>query len=175
MKNATASDIAKVAAKLGVSATVARLSLLGQSETTAEAHNAPQVGHYKFTPAPPKPAHSPPRRGAKPSGTRYNSRIVAAFFAEHGVPPPVREHAFAAPERKFRFDWAWPLLKVALEVEGGLFTCQAHGSIGGMLRDLEKYNLAASMGWRILRCVPDDLCRTETAELVKRTMAAGDL
>jgi hypothetical protein len=185
MKNATASDIAKVAATLGVSKDVARLSLIGKPETTME----PNTPLWKLkeimgentigASRPPLIVQGALREVGKAlkrtnMGTRYNGKIVFAFFKEHGVPPPHREFAFAAPERKFRFDFAWPVLKVALEVEGGVWSRGAHGRGSGIVRDIEKYNLAVSMGWRVLRCTPDGLCLTETAELVKRTMATKD-
>jgi very-short-patch-repair endonuclease len=40
---------------------------------------------------------------------------------------------------------------VAVECEGGIYTRQAHGSISGILRDIEKYNAATSLGWRVFR------------------------
>jgi len=57
-------------------------------------------------------------------------------------------------KRKFKFDYAFVDKKIAVEQEGGIFTKQAHGSITGILRDMEKYNLAVECGWRVLRYVP---------------------
>lgn len=92
------------------------------------------------------------------------------------LPGPKKEFQFH-PERKWRFDYAWPDHKVALEVEGGVFGHTkgdgtkskkgAHSSVSGMLRDMEKYNAAAALGWRIIRVVPDDLLKTKTIELLK--------
>ena len=100
---------------------------------------------------------------------KYNAKIVCAYFQECGLPPPKMEHVFC-PERKFRFDFAWTILRVALEVEGGIFIRGAHGSIGGIKRDMEKYNLAASLGWRVLRVTPQQVCMKDTVDLIKRTM-----
>lgn len=139
---------------------------------TALAHNAPQVGHSELTPLEKSPEFSLADKFkpfTKPSGTRYNQAVVLAWFAACELPAPVCELCFALP-RKFRFDFAWPGQKVALECEGGIWSGGAHGRGSGIIRDLEKYNLAAELGWRVLRCVPDDLCITETAELLKRTM-----
>ena len=71
-----------------------------------------------------------------------------------GLPEPECEYRFAPP-RKYRFDFAWPERNVAVELEGGIFTRQAHGSVTGILRDIEKYNLATSLGWRVFRVTPD--------------------
>lgn len=87
------------------------------------------------------------------------------------IPRPVTEYRFA-PKRKFAFDYAWPSVKVALEKEGGVFTRQAHGSISGVLRDIEKYNLAASLGWRVLRVIPSNLVKPETFALLTATLSS---
>ena len=52
-------------------------------------------------------------------------------------------------ERKFRFDYAIPDLKIAIEQEGGVYTRGAHGSISGILRDIEKYDDAQSLAERL--------------------------
>lgn len=55
-------------------------------------------------------------------------------------------------ERKWRFDWAAPSIKLAVEFEGGIFDPNGdHRSVKGISRDVEKYNTAAAIGWRIIR------------------------
>ena len=83
--------------------------------------------------------------------------VFLEVLRQRGLPQPHREYEFAYP-RRFRADYAWPDKHLLCEVEGGIFTRQAHGSISGMLRDMAKYNLAATMGYRVIRCVPADLC-----------------
>lgn len=64
----------------------------------------------------------------------------------------VIEHTFH-PTRKWRFDYAFPELMVAIEYEG-LFSASKksrHTTIKGFTEDAEKYNEAAILGWRILR------------------------
>jgi very-short-patch-repair endonuclease len=97
----------------------------------------------------------------------------------YNLPVPVKEYQFHA-ERKWRFDFAWPEHKIALEIEGGVFGYKkkdgsrskrgAHSSVTGILRDIEKYNAAAANGWRVLRVLPDDLMKTKTIELIKTTI-----
>jgi len=100
---------------------------------------------------------------------KYNPKIVCAYFQECRLPTPTLEYQFH-PYRKFRFDFAWPLLKVALEVEGGIYIRGAHGSCGGILRDIEKYNLAASMGWLVIRVTPQEVCMLDTVRLIRAAM-----
>jgi len=82
-----------------------------------------------------------------------------------GLPAPVAEVMFA-PGRKFRFDYAWPEYRVALEVEGGVWTGGRHTRGAGYAKDCEKYSIAASLGWLIVRVQPKDLLKTQTAQWV---------
>ena len=84
----------------------------------------------------------------------------------------IKEHKFH-PVRKWRFDYAIPTAKIAIEVEGGVWTGGRHTSPKGFLNDMEKYNTATIMGWRLLRTTPDRLCSNETLQMV-RDIIAGD-
>jgi very-short-patch-repair endonuclease len=64
---------------------------------------------------------------------------------------PVREYQFDTG-RRWRFDFAWPVSRLALEIEGGVWTGGRHTSGAGWHKDAEKYNTAVLQGWRILRC-----------------------
>lgn len=71
------------------------------------------------------------------------------------------------PVRKWRFDYAFPDFKVALEVEGGVFTGGRHTRSLGFLKDIEKYNSAAVLGWTVVRTVPDELYTGKTITMLK--------
>lgn len=88
-----------------------------------------------------------------------------------GLPPPVAEHRFE-PERRWRFDYAWPDAKVALEVEGGVWSGGRHTSSAGFVKDMAKYNRAAVLGWKVLRVQPAQLLTLSTANLVKEARCA---
>lgn len=62
----------------------------------------------------------------------------------------VREYKFIEG-RRFRFDFAWPELWVAVEVEGINHAGTRHQRIKGYTDDCRKYNAAAMLGWRVLR------------------------
>lgn len=79
---------------------------------------------------------------------------------------PIHEYQFH-DERMWRFDYAWEDNMVALEQEGGIFINGAHSRGAGMKKDFLKYNAAALLGWRIIKCTPGDLCKTETIELIQ--------
>ena len=74
----------------------------------------------------------------------------AVVVTAAGLPAPIREYCFAPP-RRWRFDLAWPSLRLALEIEGGVWTGGRHVRGVGFERDAEKYNAATLAGWRVLR------------------------
>lgn len=84
----------------------------------------------------------------------------------------VKEFKFH-PKRRWRFDYAIPEHRIALEVEGGVWTNGRHTRPQGFLGDIEKYNTATLMGWRVFRTTPDDLLRTATLNLLKQAIS-GD-
>jgi very-short-patch-repair endonuclease len=63
---------------------------------------------------------------------------------------PEREHRFS-PTRRWRFDFAFPESKLAVEVEGGVWTAGRHTRGTGFSKDCEKYAEAAVLGWRVIR------------------------
>lgn len=69
---------------------------------------------------------------------------------------PEREHRFHSV-RRFRFDFAYPEKKIAIEVEGGTWGKSRHTSGIGYKNDCEKYNLAAIDGWYVLRVTGDHI------------------
>ena len=95
---------------------------------------------------------------------------LLVMFAERRIYPPVKEYPFAAPERKFRLDYAWPTQRVALEVDGGIWRKGggAHSHPTNILRDIEKHNVAVMLGWRVIRATPDkfDECSNLIAMLL---------
>lgn len=67
--------------------------------------------------------------------------------------PFVAEFRFH-PVRRWRFDWADPPRKIAVEVEGITHYGPAigrHQSASGIEGDMEKYNAAIVIGWAVLR------------------------
>jgi len=62
----------------------------------------------------------------------------------------VAEHKFHEA-RRWRFDFAWPSLMLAVEVEGGTWVKGRHTRGSGYAGDAEKYNEAALRGWMVLR------------------------
>lgn len=66
------------------------------------------------------------------------------------MPEPKKEYRFH-PDRRWRFDFAFPDIKLAVEVEGGTWNGGRHTRGSGFAADCEKYNEAVLLGWRVLR------------------------
>lgn len=77
----------------------------------------------------------------------------------------VAEYRFH-PERKWRFDFYFPAVKLAVECEGGVYTQGRHTRGKGFLADAEKYNSAQAMGIQVLRFTPDQLLAEETYRII---------
>lgn len=76
----------------------------------------------------------------------------------------VKEYRFD-PERRWRFDYAIPDKKIAIEVEGGVWQYGRHNRATGFVKDMEKYNRAAILGWKLLRYTPDNLLGQATQDI----------
>ena len=81
----------------------------------------------------------------------------------------VKEYKFHF-HRRWRFDYAFPAYKVAVEVDGGIWTGGRHINPAGYINDLEKLNTAASMGWLVLRITTADRFASKTYELIQSTL-----
>lgn len=92
----------------------------------------------------------PTPRPAKVKSGSYLEAIFADQVSIAGLPCPTREHRFH-PVRRWLFDFAWPVFRLALEIEGGLYHKGRHTTLSGFTKDCEKYNVATLMGWRVLR------------------------
>jgi very-short-patch-repair endonuclease len=81
---------------------------------------------------------------------QVESELERSFYsywsAYYGIALPVLQHRFH-PTRKFRFDFAWPRSKVAVEVQGmGV----GHCSLQGMTQDYDKHLEALLLNWKIV-------------------------
>ena len=92
------------------------------------------------------------------------------LLKSHGIPEPTTEYRFAPP-RRWRMDYAWPDAKLALEVQGGIWTRGRHSRPAALLKEWEKLNTGATMGYRFLFCQPADLLKPETINAIKAALS----
>lgn len=81
-------------------------------------------------------------------------RIIAAEFLFH-------------PQRKWRFDFCVPELRLAIEIEGGIWTRGRHTRGNGFLEDCRKYASALALGWTVFRFPVEMVIRGEALEFLK--------
>lgn len=83
------------------------------------------------------------------------TKLQAAKLAQEveinliGLPVYEKEVRFH-PVRKWRFDYAWTELKIALEIHGGVFTNGRHTRGKGFTEDKVKMNTAQLLGWIVI-------------------------
>jgi very-short-patch-repair endonuclease len=96
---------------------------------------------------------------------------MAGSLRMNGLPEAVREYPFAQSlGRKWRFDFAWPESKVALEVEGGTFVRSKHTSGIGIQRDIDKTNMAVLLGWMVIRATKEMVEDNRAADTIRAAL-----
>lgn len=90
----------------------------------------------------PKPKR---KQGKSPLAAKFEEAWQAA-----SGPLLTPEHKFH-PKRKWRFDYAHLRAKIAIELDGGIFSNGRHNRASGFLKDCEKLNAAAAEGFRVFR------------------------
>ncbi len=113
-----------------------RLARLGKHVDTSGVAVPKATGHYP---------------DSKASVKSFDPFLIA--FCDLALPTPAGEFRFH-PSRMWRFDWAWPDVKFAIEVEGGAWTQGRHTRGQGFIDDMEKYTAAVLLGWRVARFTP---------------------
>lgn len=105
------------------------------------------------------------------------------------LPEPEREYRFGATAaggpgkglrqrlaqaglKDWRFDFAWPDLMLAVEVEGGGWVGGRHNRGEGFLEDLRKYQAGQRLGWTIYRTAGELIGTGETLETIEQLIEA---
>ena len=94
-------------------------------------------------------------------------QLLPLLISEQNLPQPIPEFRFH-PTRRWLFDYAWPDQKIALEIEGGVWIGGRHNRGAGFLKDMEKYNAAAILGWRLIRATPSMIASGEAVALIQQ-------
>lgn len=105
-------------------------------------------------------------------------RALAFQIRAKGLPTPVTEFE-AIQGRKLRWDFAWLNLDgpnwqgmgLLLEIQGSIWKKGGHNTGTGMLRDMEKNNLAVLEGWRVLYVAPEHIASGEAIRWIEAALA----
>lgn len=91
------------------------------------------------------------------------------------LPEPEREYRFHT-KRRWRFDLAYPVKRLAIEIEGGIYMQTSTGRSKGHAnpkrfeQDCEKYNEASLLGWRIIRVTGDHIENGAAIDWIRRAL-----
>jgi very-short-patch-repair endonuclease len=85
------------------------------------------------------------------------------------VPQPQRQYLFC-PHRRWRVDFAWPVQKLAVEVEGGSWVGGAHVRPRRFEQDCRKYNQLALCGYRLLRFTGSQIKSGEALTVIEQAL-----
>ena len=93
------------------------------------------------------------------TGLSWEREYRFAAMATGGTGKGVRQRLRVADMRDWRFDFALPARRIAVEVEGGAWLSERggksrHTTGAGFAADLRKYDAAARLGWYVYRCDP---------------------
>ncbi len=61
------------------------------------------------------------------------------------------------PKRKWRFDFAIPSLKIAIEINGGVWSNGRHSRGSGLVKEYEKMRAAAALHWYVFTYDPKSI------------------
>lgn len=86
----------------------------------------------------------------KGKNSLINAKVLKALILEDFKMDCILEYKFH-DTRKWRIDIFIPDLKVAIELEGGVYTHGRHTRPKGFLADIEKYNKISILGLKLLR------------------------
>jgi len=111
-----------------------------------------------------------PRPTSKHEATLELQFKVDPVMSRSKYGKPVREYKFDA-KRKWRFDFAWPSLMFAVEVEGLTHDGGRHQRIAGFEADLEKYQAAMLQGWTVYRVSPKQIGSLQALETIKTMLS----
>lgn len=93
--------------------------------------------------------------------------LLGRHLTELGLPwkAEVRFHHL----RRWRWDFALPEHRIAIEIQGALWAGRKGGHTGGkgMQRDMDKRNAGVMLGWRVLTFSTQDVLRGRARAFLK--------
>lgn len=93
------------------------------------------------------------------------------FNAEKlGKGPGLRKRLIDAGLKDWRFDFAWPALMLAVEVEGVTLGHGRHQRMAGFNEDLKKYDSAMAQGWTVYRVSADLIHSGQAVKTIEKLL-----
>jgi len=88
-----------------------------------------------------------------PKSKRELNRLIENWCVENGflLEKELVFNQIFDTNRRFRFDWAIPKLKLGIEYDGIMSEKSRHTTIGGFMEDCIKLNIVTANGWSFFR------------------------
>lgn len=121
----------------------------------------------------PKGARVVGRMARVKHNTRFEE-LLAFQIKSLGLPTPERQYRFAkGMKRQFESDFAWPELKLLVEVEGGIWKRGggAHSHPLDVERDIERRQYAVLLGFFVLPVITDEVTSGKAIAVIQRALA----
>lgn len=103
-----------------------------------------------------------------------NKEILSPFkaFIKKELDIDLWPEFYFCKDRKFRIDFAEPFLKIAIEIDGGIWMSgkSGHSSGTGIKRDQQKTTLLSQYGWSVLRFEPREAMSAKTIDVIYKTI-----
>lgn len=112
----------------------------------------------------------PPISGTSSSALAESFETIWRYLDGPGL---VHEYRFH-PERRWRFDYAHLASKVAIEIDGGVWTGGRHTRARGFLADAEKRNTAQALGWRVFVLGTGQVTIPAVRQIIDATKKPGE-
>lgn len=101
--------------------------------------------------------------------------IFSRQIIGQGMPEPERELIFMPDADKenyrlWRFDFAWPEILLAVEVNGAVYARGRHARGAGLENDYRKLGEAACLGWTVYQCSGKMVKSGEAIKMVSKLM-----
>ena len=104
----------------------------------------------------------------KKNGRKRSVGEITLEFQLNASKIPFRAEFRFHATRKWEADFGFPAARLLVEIEGGIYIQGRHQRPGGFIKDMEKYNTAAMMGYTVLRFSPVQVKKGEAiAEICK--------
>ena len=106
----------------------------------------------------------------KRSGVESELELILENRLERaGLPLGVTQHRFV-PGRQYRFDRCWLDRRVAVEVQGGIWSGGRHARGSGIAAECVKLSIAAALGWRVLPVTRDMIESGQAVDLIRQAL-----
>lgn len=95
-----------------------------------------------------------------------------ADLRRRGITAQKREYPFKglSGDRRYRFDFAFPTEKVAVEVQGGIWSGGRHTRGKGFEEERSKSAQAQILGWKYIEVTPSMIRSGEAVDLIEQAL-----